>query len=113
MILDTITVQDLLLRYQTLSGMSGTILPVADELLEFYELGSGRIERHRPSIRTDEPVRVHVTLDVKNDAIIADILRRHETGQPVLVGTQSVAESEELADRLSAALQGTGSQRPQ
>ncbi len=104
-ILDTITVQDLLLRYRTLSGMSGTILPVADELLEFYELGSGRIERHRPSIRTDEPVRVHVSRDGKTDAIIADILRRHETGQPVLVGTQSVAESEELAGRLSAAVQ--------
>ncbi|WP_288784883.1 accessory Sec system translocase SecA2 [uncultured Microbacterium sp.] len=103
-ILDTITVQDLLLRYRTLSGMSGTILPVADELLEFYQLGSGRIERHRPSIRTDEPVRVHVSREEKTDAIVAEILHRHATGQPVLVGTQSVAESEELAHRLPASV---------
>lgn len=104
-ILDSITIQDLLLSYPTLSGMSGTILPVADELLEFYQLGSGRVELHRPSIRVDEPVRVHVSRLEKTDAIIEDILRRHESGQPVLVGTQSVAESEELADRLSADVQ--------
>ncbi|WP_200847129.1 accessory Sec system translocase SecA2 [Microbacterium sp. 18062] len=103
-VLDTITVQDLLLHYRTLSGMSGTILAVADELMEFYELRSGRIERHRPRIRTDESMRVLVSQEEKTAQIVAEILRRHATGQPVLVGTQSVAESEQLAARLPAEL---------
>src|SRR5690625_3838923 len=104
MVLDQITVQDLLLYYRLLSGMSGTILPVADELQEFYKLESGRVERHRPNIRNDEPVRVFPTQEDKTAAIVEEILKRHETGQPVLVGTQSVAESEALAARMTASL---------
>ncbi|GGH38311.1 protein translocase subunit SecA 2 [Microbacterium album] len=101
-VLDTLTVQDLLLTYRTLSGMSGTVLPVADELMEFYGLPSGRVERHRPNRRTDEPTRVLASRQEKDAAIVEEILRRHEAGQPVLVGTQTVAESEELAARLPA-----------
>jgi len=104
-VLDQITVQDLLLCYRLLAGMSGTILPVADELQEFYKLESGRIERHRPNIRKDEPVRVFSTHKEKTEAIVEEILRRHRTGQPVLVGTQSVAESEELAARLPKSIE--------
>lgn len=99
-ILDTITVQDLLLRYRTLAGMSGTILAVADELLEFYRLGSGRVERHRPRTRVDEPLRVLATPEEKTAAVIEEVRRRHAGGQPVLVGTQSIAESEEIAAML-------------
>lgn len=104
MVLDQITVQDLLLRYRSLAGMSGTILPVADELQEFYKLESGRVERHRPSIREDQPVRVFPTDEEKTVAIVEDVLRRHGLGQPVLVGTQSVAESEALIARLPASV---------
>ena len=103
-VLDQITVQDLLLHYRSLAGMSGTILPVAEELQEFYKLESGRIERHRPSIRQDLPVRVFTTEEEKNAAIVEEVLRRHRTGQPVLVGTQSVAESEALAAKLPASV---------
>ena len=103
-ILDAVTVQDLLLRYRTLSGMSGTILPVAEELLEFYSLPAARIERHRPNIRVDEPLRVFRDVASKTSAVAEEILRRHEMGQPVLVGTQSVAESEALAALLPARL---------
>ncbi|MDQ1128605.1 accessory Sec system translocase SecA2 [Microbacterium sp. SORGH_AS_0888] len=99
-ILDTITVQDLLLRYRTLSGMSGTILAVAEELAEFYRLGSGRVERHRPGVRVDEPLRVLATPEERTAAVVAEIARRHDEGQPVLVGTQSIAESEALAGLL-------------
>lgn len=104
MVLDQITVQDLLLRYRSLAGMSGTILPVADELQEFYKLESGRVERHRPSIREDQPVRVFPTDEEKTVAIVDEVLRRHGIGQPVLVGTQSVAESEALIARLPASV---------
>lgn len=103
-VLDQITVQDLLLRYQSLSGMSGTILPVAEELKEFYRLDSGRIERHRPNIREDLPARVFVTETDKTAAVLVEVLRRHSEGQPVLVGTQSVAESEALAALLPESL---------
>lgn len=107
MVLDQITVQDLLLRYRSLARMSGTILPVADELQEFYKLESGRVERHRPSIQEDQPVRVFPTDEEKTVAIVEEVLRRHGIGQPVLVarvGTQSVAESEALVGKLPAPL---------
>lgn len=96
-ILDTITIQDLLLRYRTLSGMSGTVVSVAEDLLEFYELRSGRVERHRPNIRIDEPDRILLTDEEKLEAIVDEIADRHATGQPLLVGTRTVAESESLA----------------
>ncbi|MGP6171424.1 preprotein translocase subunit SecA [Microbacterium sp. A204] len=99
-VLDQITVQDLVLRYRDLAGMSGTVLPVADELQEFYSLESGRIEPHSPCIREDLAVRVLASAAEKTTAIVDEILRRHATGQPVLVGTQSVSESEALAERL-------------
>ncbi|MFI8594753.1 accessory Sec system translocase SecA2 [Microbacterium sp. NPDC078428] len=100
-ILDTITIQDLLLAYRTLSGMSGTVTAVAEDLIEFYKLPSGRVERHRPNIRADEPDRVLLTTADRLAAIVDEIRTRHATGQPVLVGTQNVAESESLAAMLA------------
>ncbi|MGO1506922.1 MAG: accessory Sec system translocase SecA2 [Microbacterium sp.] len=99
-ILDTITLQDLLLRYELRSGMSGTVVAVAEELLEFYELPTGRVGRHEPNRRVDEPDTVLLTEPEKNRAILHEVAARHHRGQPVLVGTQSVAESEELGARL-------------
>ncbi|WAA65465.1 accessory Sec system translocase SecA2 [Microbacterium oxydans] len=101
-ILDQITVQDLLLRYETRSGMSGTVTPVAEDLLEFYRLPAGRVERHEPNRRVDGPDVIVMSEDEKTAAVIEEIAARHRSGQPVLVGTQSVAESETLADRLRA-----------
>lgn len=104
-VLDQLTVQDLLLQYRQLAGMSGTILPVADELKEFYRLDSGRIDRHRPNIREDLPTTVFHSAAEKSSAVVAEILKRHATGQPVLVGTQSVSESEALLAELPDALE--------
>lgn len=102
-ILDSITVQDLLGRYRELSGMSGTIVAVAEELLEFYTLPAGRVERHEPLRRTDLPDRVLATESEKYRAVLEQVRERHEAGQPVLVGTQSVAESEYVARLLADA----------
>lgn len=96
-ILDTITIQDLLLGYQTLSGMSGTIVAVAEDLIEFYRLPAGRVGRHQPNIRVDEPDRIFLTGTDRFAAIVDEITTRHKSGQAVLVGTQNVAESESLA----------------
>jgi len=102
-VLDTITIQDLLLRYQTLSGMSGTIVGVAEDLVEFYRLPSGRVERHRANKRIDEKDHVVLTEEERVTAIVAAITARHSTGQPVLVGTRNVAESDAFAVLLSRA----------
>ncbi|WP_168442867.1 accessory Sec system translocase SecA2 [Microbacterium sp. PF5] len=102
-ILDQITIQDLLLQYETRAGMSGTVTAVAEELLEFYRLPAGRVERHEPNRRIDAPDTIVLTEDEKIAAIVHDVTARHQAGQPVLVGTQSVSESEALAARPDAA----------
>lgn len=99
-VLDTITVQALINRYQTVCGMTGTALAAGEQLRQFYKLGVSPIPPNEPNIREDESDRVYITAAAKNDAIVAHIAEVHETGQPVLVGTRDVAESEELHERL-------------
>lgn len=100
-ILDQITIQDLLLSYRSLSGMSGTVTAVAEDLIEFYELPSGRVERHRPNIRVDEPDCILLITADRFRSIVDEVRKRHDDGQPVLIGTQNVAESETLAELLA------------
>jgi preprotein translocase subunit SecA len=99
-VLDTITVQALINRYATVCGMTGTALAAGEQLRQFYKLGVSPIPPNTPNIREDESDRVYITAAAKNDAIIDHIAEVHETGQPVLVGTRDVAESEELHERL-------------
>jgi preprotein translocase subunit SecA len=99
-VLDTITVQALINRYPTVCGMTGTALAAGEQLRQFYKLGVSPIPSNTPNVRVDEPDRVYITAAAKNDAVIAHITEVHATGQPVLVGTRDVAESEELHERL-------------
>ncbi len=99
-VLDTITVQALINRYPTVCGMTGTALAAGEQLRQFYKLGVSPIPPNTPNIREDETDRVYITAAAKNDAILEHIAEVHETGQPVLVGTHDVAESEELHERL-------------
>lgn len=99
-ILDTMTIQELMKRYPMVCGMTGTAVEATDQLRQFYDLRVSVIDRAQPLRRVDEPDRVYDTLAHKNRAIIDEILRIHETGQPILVGTHDVAESEALADAL-------------
>ncbi len=99
-VLDTITVQALINRYTTVCGMTGTALAAGEQLRQFYKLGVSPIPPNEPNIREDESDRVYITAAAKNDAIVDHIAEVHETGQPVLVGTRDVAESEELHERL-------------
>ncbi|SOX54120.1 accessory Sec system translocase SecA2, partial [Mycobacterium ahvazicum] len=99
-VLDTITVQALINRYTTVCGMTGTALAAGEQLRQFYKLGVSPIPPNTPNIREDETDRVYITAAAKNDAIVEHIAQVHETGQPVLVGTRDVAESEELHERL-------------
>jgi preprotein translocase subunit SecA len=99
-VLDTITVQALINRYATVCGMTGTALAAGEQLRQFYKLGVSPIPPNEPNIREDESDRVYITAAAKNDAIVAHIAEVNETGQPVLVGTRDVAESEDLHERL-------------
>lgn len=107
-ILDTITVQELLGRYELLSGMSGTLRAVAAELEEFYSVRTGRVDRDRPNERVDEPPAAFRTREERDRAVAAEVLACGASGRPVLVGTQSVEESEALAERVSASLAELG-----
>ncbi|MFZ4372763.1 MAG: accessory Sec system translocase SecA2 [Mycobacterium sp.] len=99
-VLDTITVQALINRYPTVCGMTGTALAAGEQLRQFYKLAVSSIPPNTPNVRVDEPDRVYITAAAKNEAIIDHIIERHATGQPILVGTQDVAESEDLHSRL-------------
>lgn len=99
-VLDTITVQAMVNRYPTVCGMTGTALAAGEQLRQFYKLGVSPIPPNTPNIREDETDRVYITAAAKADAIVEHITAVHETGQPVLVGTHDVAESEELHERL-------------
>ncbi|WP_165603051.1 accessory Sec system translocase SecA2 [Mycobacteroides immunogenum] len=99
-VLDTITVQALINRYPRVCGMTGTALAAGEQLRQFYKLGVSPIPPNTPNIREDQPDRVYITEASKNDAIVAHIAEIHATGQPVLVGTHDVAESEALHHRL-------------
>lgn len=99
-VLDTITVQALINRYETVCGMTGTALAAGEQLRQFYKLGVSPIPPNTPNIREDETDRVYVTAAAKNDAIVEHIVEVYKTRQPILVGTRDVAESEELHERL-------------
>ena len=100
-ILDSITVQALLARYPKVAGMTGTAVAVAEQLREFYKLEVAVIPPNTPNVREDAPDRIYSSPSQKLRAIEEEIRKVHATGQPILVGTQDVAESEELAEKLA------------
>src|SRR5215469_248166 len=101
-ILDSITIESLVLRYPIACGMTGTAMAVGEQLREFYGLEVAVIEPNRPCIRDDQPDRVYASVPEKELAIVAEIADAHHSGRPVLAGTLDVAESERLADLLHA-----------
>ncbi len=95
--LATITLQNYFRLYDKLAGMTGTALSEASELAGTYELQVVPIPTHRPMARIDHADVIYRTEEAKFLAVIEDIADCHATGQPVLVGTISVAKSETLA----------------
>jgi preprotein translocase subunit SecA len=98
--LATITLQNYFRLYDKLAGMTGTAQTEANELHQTYKLGVVPIPTNQPMIRADETDLIYKSEDAKFAAVIDDIAERHEAGQPVLVGTASVAKSERLASLL-------------
>lgn len=100
-ILDTITLQALIRRYPMVCGMTGTAVEATDQLRQFYDLHVSVIDRNKQLQRFDEADRIYATAPDKNRAIVEEIVALNATGQPVLVGTHDVAESEALAEALA------------
>ena len=98
--LATITLQNYFRMYNKLAGMTGTAKTEESEFQKIYGLGVLPIATNRPMIRVDQPDLIYRTEDAKFDAVVADVVARHEAGQPVLLGTASVAKSELLSKRL-------------
>ncbi len=98
--LASITFQNYFRLYKKLSGMTGTADTEAYEFQSIYGLEVVVIPTHRPMIRADEPDLVYLTREAKYKAVVEDIKRCFETGQPVLVGTTSIDTSELLSNEL-------------
>jgi preprotein translocase subunit SecA len=98
--LATITFQNYFRMYAKLAGMTGTAETEADEFAKIYKLGVTVVPTNRPLLRVNEPDVVYKTEREKFDAVVDDIIKRHETGQPVLVGTVSIEKSEVLSKLL-------------
>ncbi len=99
--LATITLQNYFRLYDKLAGMTGTAVSEANELLSTYGLQVVPIPTNLPVVRTDEADLIYKTESAKFNALVEDLVERYERGQPVLVGTVSVENSEKLADVLN------------
>ena len=95
--LATITLQNYFRMYDKLAGMTGTAVTEAAEFASTYDLQVVPIPTHKPLVRMDQPDLIYKSEDFKYEAVVDDLAERYETGQPVLVGTISVAKSEKLS----------------
>ncbi len=101
--LASVTFQNYFRLYDKLAGMTGTAATEAEEFLEIYGLGVVEVPTNLPVAREDEHDRVYRTAREKYDAIVTQIKKAHEKGQPVLVGTTSIEKSEFLSGLLDKA----------
>ena len=99
--LATITLQNYFRLYDKLSGMTGTAMTEDSEFRQIYNLPVMAIPPNKPVIRKDENDLIYRTIEAKYNAVADDIARRNKAGQPVLVGTVSIENSERLSRLLS------------
>ena len=105
-VMNSITLQNFLRLYPDFSGMTGTAVPAAAEMLRFYNRNVAVMPPHRGCIREDKPDVIFTHKQAKYDAVAAETVRAHMSGRPVLIGTSSVEESELLADMLRGHIPG-------
>ncbi len=98
--LATITFQNYFRMYDKLSGMTGTAMTEESEFREIYNLDVISIPTNKPMIRIDNNDVIYKNENAKFRAVVEDIKRSHEKGQPVLVGTVSIEKSEKLSSIL-------------
>jgi preprotein translocase subunit SecA len=93
----TVTLQNYFRMYEKLSGMTGTAETEASEFANTYDLPVVPIPTHRPMVRQDHADLIYRSETAKFNAVIEDVVERHEKGQPILIGTASVEKSEVLS----------------
>ena len=98
--LATITFQNFFRLYSKLSGMTGTAQTEEDEFQEIYKLDVVVIPTNKPLKREDLPDLIYKTEKAKFNAVIEEVVKAHEKGQPVLIGTVSIEKSEQLSAML-------------
>ncbi|MEI7885227.1 MAG: preprotein translocase subunit SecA [Clostridia bacterium] len=98
--LATITFQNYFRMYKKIAGMTGTAKTEEPEFQNIYGMDVVQIPTNKPMIRKDSADIVYRTESGKFDAVVDEIVERHATGQPVLVGTISIEKSEELSEKL-------------
>ena len=98
--LATITFQNYFRMYDKLAGMTGTAKTEEDEFNKIYKLDVYVIPTNKPAIRKDLPDVIYKTKHAKYRAVVREVKKRHETGQPILVGTTSISQSEIISQLL-------------
>ncbi|CCP88387.1 preprotein translocase subunit SecA [Candidatus Phytoplasma solani] len=96
----TITYQNFFRLYRKLSGMTGTAKTEEDEFRDIYNMEVIEIPTNVPMIRIDEPDFIFISMKEKYDALIEEVLERHKTGQPILIGATTVEVSEIISKKL-------------
>ena len=96
----SITLQNYFRLYKKLAGMTGTASTEAEEFHKIYKLDVVSVPTHRPMVRDDKPDILFLSRESKERAIVADVKERHTKGQPVLIGTTSIENSERLSSVL-------------
>jgi preprotein translocase subunit SecA len=99
--LASITFQNYFRLYEKLSGMTGTAMTEAEEFGKIYNLDVVDIPTHRPMVRQDMADRIYKSEDGKFRAVAAEVAERHKKGQPVLIGTVSIAKNELMSHYLN------------
>ena len=99
--LATITFQNYFRMYEKLAGMTGTAMTEENEFREIYNLDVIEIPTNKPLIRIDQTDIIYKNETAKFKAVIEDIKKSHEKGQPVLVGTVSIENSEKISRLLN------------
>lgn len=96
----SISIQNYFRNYKQISGMSGTVMKSTDEFDGIYNRPTIEIPTNKPMVRVNHNDQIFLSLTAKYKAIIKDVKSRHEKGQPILIGTTSVAESETISKLL-------------
>ncbi|MFF6014746.1 accessory Sec system translocase SecA2 [Lysinibacillus fusiformis] len=95
-----VTIQNYFRMYPKLSGMTGTAKTQEKEIREVYGMEVIQIPTNRPRQRVDQPDIIFSTQEAKYKYVAAEAKKRHEKGQPILIGTTSILQSETVADHL-------------
>lgn len=103
MTLGSISIQNYFRAYHQISGMSGTIMQSSEEFEEIYNCKTISIPTNKKVVRVDNQDRIYLNTEVKYNKILEEIKLRHGKGQPILIGTVSVAESEIISQLLQSA----------